>query len=342
MLKVEELEKQVNSGVAEGIYLFYGAETFLLEQQVKKMKKVFGELVKGINYIIIDENSIQELIADIETPAFGYPKKLIIAKNTGIFKREGKGKIGGASKELKDRINEYLKDNIEMIKESVLLIFIEDEAEKNSIFNTIEKIGTICEFEEQKPQQIIKRLKAICNAYKVNIDEATTRYFIECCGTNMQELINEIRKLIEYAGENGTITSREINLLSTKQIQAIIFDLTDSLGKKDIAQSLKVLKGLIASKEPIQKILITLYNHFKKLYIVKIAERSNKNLITAMNLKPNQTFLTTKYKQQAKYFEEIELNKILKELSNLDSNYKNGLIDLQIGLESILCRYCSK
>jgi DNA polymerase III delta subunit len=39
MLKVEELEKQVNSGVAEGIYLFYGAETFLLEQQVKKMKK---------------------------------------------------------------------------------------------------------------------------------------------------------------------------------------------------------------------------------------------------------------------------------------------------------------
>ena len=41
MLKVEELEKQVNSGVAEGIYLFYGAETFLLEQQVKKMKKVF-------------------------------------------------------------------------------------------------------------------------------------------------------------------------------------------------------------------------------------------------------------------------------------------------------------
>ena len=117
MLKVEELEKQVNSGIVEGIYLFYGAETFLLEQQVKKMKKVFGDLVKGINYIIIDENSIQELIADIETPAFGYPKKLIIVKNTGIFKREGKGKTGGASKELKDRINEYLKEILAIIKE---------------------------------------------------------------------------------------------------------------------------------------------------------------------------------------------------------------------------------
>ena len=341
MLKVEELEKQVNSGVAEGIYLFYGAETFLLEQQVKKMKKVFGELVKGINYIIIDENSIQELIADIETPAFGYPKKLIIAKNTGIFKREGKGKIGGASKELKDRINEYLKDNIEMIKESVLLIFIEDEAEKNSIFNTIEKIGTICEFEEQKPQQIIKRLKAICNAYKVQFDEKDLQYLIECCGTNMQDLINEIRKLIEYAGENGTVKKEDIDKLSIKKLESVIFDLTDDLGKKDITGALQVLQNLIYAKEPLAKILVTLYNHFKKLYITKMAINTNKDLAISLNLKPNQMFLTTKYKVQSKYFNEKDLRNILQDLCDLDYNFKNGKIDLQVGIETTLCRYCS-
>ena len=36
-----------------------------------------------------------------------------------------------------------------------------------------------------------------------------------------------------------------------------------------------------------------------------------------------------------------ELRKILDELINLDANYKSGLIDLNIGLETILCRYCS-
>ena len=341
MLKVEELEKQVNSGVAEGIYLFYGAETFLLEQQVKKMKKVFGELVKGINYIIIDENSIQELIADIETPAFGYPKKLIIAKNTGIFKREGKGKIGGASKELKDRINEYLKDNIEMIKESVLLIFIEDEAEKNSIFNTIEKIGIVCNFEEQKPFQIIKRLKSICNSYKVNVDESTLQYLIESCGTNMQDLINEIRKLIEFAGENGTIKKQDIDKLCIKKIESVIFDLTDNLGQKKVKEAMEVLYNLIASKEPIQKILITLYNHFKKLYFAKLAIAYNKDIAQSLQLKPNQMFLVNKYKLQAKGFKTSELRKIIQELENLDYKYKIGLIDLNVGLEAILCAYCS-
>lgn len=341
MLKVEELEKQLNQGSTKGIYLLYGEDTFLLEQQLNKIKKNFGETIKGINYIYIDENSVQELIADIETPAFGYPSKLIIARETGIFKREVKGRSGGASKELKDKINTYLKENVDMINESVILVFVENQAEKNSIYNTIEKIGTVCNFEEQKPFQIIKRLKAICNAYKVNVDENTLQYLIESCGTNMQDLINEIRKLIEYAGENGTIQKKDIDKLCIKKIESIIFDLTDNLGQKKVKEAMEVLYNLIASKEPIQKILITLYNHFKKLYFVKLAIYYNKDIAQSLQLKPNQMFLVNKYKLQAKGFKTSELKKIIQELEELDYKYKIGLIDLNVGLEAILCAYCS-
>jgi len=156
----------------------------------------------------------------------------------------------------------------------------------------------------------------------------------------MQDLINEIRKQIEYVGENGTITKESIDLLCIKKIESIIFDLTDSLGKKNTKVALEVLNNLIYAKEPVQKILITLYNHFKKLYIVKLCDKYNKNIAENLNLKPNQAFLVSKYKMQANYFKEDELRKILDELINLDSNYKIGLIDLNVGLEAILCRYC--
>ena len=69
----------------------------------------------------------------------------------------------------------------------------------------------------------------------------------------MQDLINEIRKLIEFSGENGTIDKKAIDLLATKQIESVIFDLTDSLGKKDLKSALTIMKGLIYNKEPIQK-----------------------------------------------------------------------------------------
>lgn len=72
------------------IYLYYGEETYLIENKVKKIKKEFGELVQGINYLQIDDTNVEQLIDDLETPAFGFAKKLIIAKNTGLFKKEKK------------------------------------------------------------------------------------------------------------------------------------------------------------------------------------------------------------------------------------------------------------
>ena len=325
------------------IKLLYGEETYLLESKLKRIKKDFGELIKGINFIQLDETNVGELIDDIETPAFGYDKKLIIARNTGLFKKEKKTAKGQEAilNNLMTRISEYIDENNSLINEAVELIFVEEAAEKNTLYKTIEKHGEIMEFPLLKMPQIIQNVQKICEAYKVKIDNETTKYFVEACGTSMQDLINEIRKLIEYVGQNGIITKKDIDLLSNKQIDSVIFDLTDNLGKKDTKQAMEVLKNLIYEKEPVQKILITLYNHFKKLYIVKIAEKYKKDLATSMNLKPNQLFLVTKYKKQASYFSKTEIENIMEAFINLDSDYKTGLIDINVGLEAILCGYCS-
>ncbi|MEI3393269.1 MAG: DNA polymerase III subunit delta [Clostridia bacterium] len=332
------------------IYLFYGEETYLLETRVKKIKKEYQQLILGINFIQVDDTNVEELIADLETPAFGFDKKLIIAKNTGIFKKEKKTtksdskkkKVDDTKLPLNEKIAKYIQENLEELKNTVDLVFVEQEVDKNALYQTIEKVGEVKEFALLKLPDLIANIKKIAVAYKVNIDDVTAKYLVECCGTSMQDLINELRKLIEYKGENSNITKQDIDLLCTKQIQAVIFDLTDNLGKKETSKALEVYNGLISNKEPIQKILITLYNHFKKLYIIKIAEKYNEDVATAMNLKPNQLFLVSKYKTQARYFETQELREVLEALIDLDANYKIGLISLEIGLEAILCRYCSK
>lgn len=341
MVPIEILEKELKTGNLNSIYLFYGEELFLIENAVKKIKNQFGKTIKGINFISIDDTNIQELISDIETPAFGYEKKLIIARNTNILKREGKRKSTELVK-IREKLDDYIKENEDIIKQTVILVFIEEDVDSRfALYKTLDKIGTVCKVDFQKPIQLEKRMLSICNSYQVKIDNSTMKYFVETCGTNMQELINEIRKLIEYAGKDGTIKKEDIDLLTIKKLENVIFDLTDNLGKRETKKALEVLQNLINNKEPIQKILINLYNHFKKLYFTKLAVKDNKDLVSSLNLKPNQTFLTGKYKMQAGYFKESELKKILQELRDLDYNYKNGLIDLNIGLEAILCRYCS-
>lgn len=323
----------------ESLYLFYGEEVYLIEESVKKIKKSFEKLIEGINFIKIDESNIDALISNIQTPCFGFDKKLIIVKNSGILKKEGKKKNSYMSA-LSDKIADYIEKNIDDIKLDNIIVFIEEDVEKSKLYKAIESNGKVYNFEPEKLPNLINRIKSICNAYKVKITDYDAKYLLECCGTNLQDVINEIRKLIEYVGENGVITQKEIDLLTTKQIDSVIFDLTDNLGKKNIKAAMDVFYNLIYQKEPVQKILITLYNHFKKIYLVKIAMKSGENITEALKLKPNQAFLVSKYKQQAGYFSLMELRNILNEFIDLDYKYKIGLIDINIGIESILCRYC--
>ena len=320
------------------LYLIYGEEQYLVQTALNKIKKNFGEKVLGINYVLLDESSINEIIPNIQMPAFGYDKKLIIIKNSGLFKKDGRKKTGTPEQE---QIAEFIKNNMDIISDSTILVFIEDKVDKNAVYEQIEKNGIITCIQELKVPQLVQKLKQISNMYKVNIDDKTANYLIEVSGTSMQNLINEIRKLIEYVGENGTIKISDVDVLATKQIDSVIFELTDNLAIRKIDKAMEVLDNLIYQKEPLQKILITLYNHFKKLYLCSIAINLNKDVVTALNLKPNQTFLVSKYKKQLSNFNLNILKDILDAFIELDYNSKIGKIDIDVGLRSVLCRYCS-
>lgn len=90
-MTIEALENELKKeNLNNSIYLFYGEERFLLENCIKKIRKAFGEIVSGINYIEVDETNIKSLIQEIETPVFGYIKKLIMVKNSGLFSKKRK------------------------------------------------------------------------------------------------------------------------------------------------------------------------------------------------------------------------------------------------------------
>lgn len=328
-----DLENDLKNQNLHGIYVFYGEEKYLQQEYLRKIKKIFGELSLGINYILLDANNIDTLISDIETPAFGYEKKLIIIRDSNLFKKDCKSPM-------KEKFKKYVSENMDIINEAVVIVFIEEIVHKMDLYKTVEKNAVIIETKELKPIEIKNRLKRICAMYKVQISDQNLNYLIETAGTNMQDLINEIRKLIEYAGENGEIKKEDIDKLTIKEIQAIIFDLTDYLGTKNTEKALEVLNNLIYNKEPLQKIIITLYNHFRKIYLTKLALKERRDLVEVLSLKPNQVFLTTKYRKQAEYFKEKEILQILKELIDLDYKSKSGQIDLDIGLKTVLCKNC--
>ena len=159
-MTTENLDKELKSGLLNGIYLLYGEETYFLENSVNKIKKIFGELINGINYIVIDEKNINQLISNIETPAFGYNKKLIIVKNTGIFKRIIKNQDVN---NIKDKLLTYFEENLKTINDTVCIVFIEESVDKTKLLDFLNKNGKVCNFEKVKPNDIIKKLENASN-----------------------------------------------------------------------------------------------------------------------------------------------------------------------------------
>lgn len=315
-MEIEKLEQELNKETMPvGIYLLHGEELFLLETMYKKIRKNFGEIVEGINYVVMDNQNLDSVIGELQTPAFGYEKKLVVLKNTEIVKKEGKKKNVIVT-EKRQELLDYITENKEEIDSNIVLVIIEENCdERIKLYKYINENYIACNFKHQEPFKLEKRLASICATYKVEIDSRNLRYLIECCGVNMQELINEIRKLIEYKGEGGKIEKDDIDKLAIKKFESIIFQLTDELGKKNVGKALKVLDNLIYAKEPIQKILITLYNHFKKIYITKMCVKENLDLSENLKLKANQKFLVDKYKNQARTFEEKDLRNILRRIN---------------------------
>lgn len=177
MITIENLEKELKNKNLQSLYLFYGEELFLLESCLKKIKNLFGEMIKGINFISIDETNVTQLLSDMETPAFGYEKKLIIARNTGLFKKEGKRK-NQEIHQFKEKLLTYFQENQSIIKESLVLVFVEEEADtKQKLFQKIEKQGIVCKFDLQKPQQVEKRVQAICRSLSSKDRKCNTSLF---------------------------------------------------------------------------------------------------------------------------------------------------------------------
>ena len=86
----------------DSLYLLYGEEKYLLENSLSKLLKEFGEKINGINFINLDSTNVQNIISDIETPAFGYPRKLILVKYSQLFKKQSRCKKGASSGENKN------------------------------------------------------------------------------------------------------------------------------------------------------------------------------------------------------------------------------------------------
>lgn len=117
-----------------------------------------------------------------------------------------------------------------------------------------------------------------------------------------------------------------------------VWDLTDSIGQREISKAIQILDELINQEETPMKILATVSITLKKMYSCKLIILQNRSTSIALALEHQQQFLSRKYEKHSSNYTEEELYRIIKALEELKELYHNTKekTDLKEGLKTIL------
>ena len=311
--------------IMENIYLLFGEEKYLIDEFVAKAKKEIEESPFGdMNITVFDEKNIEaETIIDaFQTVPFMAEKRLVIVKNLGA--------------------SEKIAESLGAVPPSTILIIVEEIVDKRTKFyKAVNKIGACKEFKTPKESELISWVRNLFSAENKEISIATANFFIRTVAYNMENIKLEAEKLIAYKGDLAEITVEDIELVSTKSLEAKVFDLLKAVGEKKLSVALDIYSNMLANKEQPIMLLVMLARQFKLMLRAKALVKENLDIETIASRLDSRSFIVRDCLAQAKNFKFNALVDAINELWEMDVKIKTGQINAQLGVEVFIIKYGS-
>jgi DNA polymerase III subunit delta len=325
-MSIDILKEELKNKKVRNLYLFYGPEEYLKQYYINTIEDMILKAdFKSLNKIIFEGKSDSKKIIDIsETVPMFSDKKLIIIKNSNLLKPNKKAQDDdGKGKPINDEFLSFLQN----IPEYACVLFYETEIDKRmKAIDIIKKNGLIIEFPFQKPAELIKWVLKAFKSHKKEIDVLTASRLIETSEQGMNEILNEINKVVMF----------------TKSIKSRIFDLTDAIAEKNITAALKLLNDMVILKEPIPKILFMITRQLRHVLEMKLLNAkglSGNEAATRIKVSP---YAASKLQKQTKYFNIEVLKNAIEESLDLDLAIKTGKLNDRIALELLISKLAEK
>lgn len=306
------------------VYLIYGSDYGLIKREIDKITIGISDVVK----YDLSVSKIDELINDACLISIFGDKKVLIGENA-LFLTGMSSNINHNLDYLTNYVNDTNNQNI------VILTVLSDKLdERKKIVKLIKEKSNIIHKDVIDEKNLGDFVVNEFKSYGFQIDFKTANYFVGFVGKNVDILISEIQKMTIYKEEDKKITIEDINLISCKGFKDNIFDLTDSIMKKDFKKIYECYNDLITIGEEPIKIIALLGSQFSHIYQVKLLNndgKTSKEIAEILKVHPYRVKLALETD-----FMIYEIEDILKKLHILDFNIKSGKENKFVGLENFL------
>ena len=307
MLSFTEFRNKFNGGEYFAVYLFEGEDAYFRERGLSLLK---NKLVSQpeLNYVALPSDcSLDEILGSLNGYPFLSEKRMTVLREfypkTELFKKG-------------------LKDFLENPSDFGVLVILNEKA-----CEPLKKFPTVCAVDCKKADVslLVKWIKAECFNSGVEIDGETANTLVEFCLSDMTRIQNETQKLISYAGKGGRLTVKDVKDMVARETEYKIYEMTDYISKRKFDMALSVIKDMMSKGETGQRILLSVYNYYRRLLHAAISGKTAGELADAFGMKE---YPARKLLEQSQKFKKRSLKSAVDKPTEADFNIKSGKMEM--------------
>lgn len=299
----------------KNFYLLYGDDKAILNKEINDLKKKISINDDAVIYYdIIDVNNI---VDEALTIGMFSSNKLIIIDSTSYLSE--KKEVSNISC-LEDYFNNYNSNSY--------LLFISNSSSIDSRKKLVKLISGKGEIKkiEATSDYLIHYVKDYLDDYEIS--GINISYFLSRCGTNINNINNELDKLKLYKLNDKVITKDDIELLTQENMDNSVYDLVNSLLKNDSVRAIKLYREFTENGMDVSQIIAIIAAQIRLLFQVKRLYNSGKSNDEIAKILEFKSVYRVKYLlSDSYYYSEDDLLKYLLKLADIDKDIKLGNVN---------------
>ena len=262
----EEIRRLKSEGPGQ-LYWLWGPEDYLRERYLQTLKELCvpqGEDSFSYKRLNGPELDLQELSSAIDAIPFLSERSFVELRGVDLNRfQEG------------DTLQKLLED----IPDYCTVVFVQSAAfepdGRLKLIRFLKDKAIELKFTEQTQDALVKWIAKRFSAYGKRVELEAAQHLIFVSGDLMNRLIPEIEKVAAYA-KGEVVTVADVDAVAHHLPEAIVFEMTDHLAKREYNAAMRVLEELLSDKnnEPIA-MLAVIGGQMRRLYAARLAAEKN-------------------------------------------------------------------
>jgi DNA polymerase-3 subunit delta len=235
------------------LYLICGTDKPKVRDAVKRLRnRVIAESGSDLNVTIFDGRSQRaaEMLTAADTAAFAFGTRLLLVNAADKWPAADR-----------DRVLEYLKDPAPA---TCVALVGDTFAKTEKLTKALEKQGQVLRYDVPKRGELNDWVKARAKARRMDMSASAVKHFVAFVGTDPDVAVIELDKLATYT-RGAPVTVADIDAICSATNEAIIFELTDAVGRRDVRTAFRLLETLYADGASPLEVFFALHRHLRQL-----------------------------------------------------------------------------